>query len=236
VIAYATSSNAQGPYTWGGIVMCGSTTEWTNQATLKTVVAGGMGKKMIVYHDSPAGKTRKLHAECLYYGSGHIAGVYRQAPNAAYGFDDCMASTSSGTWLYKGLWARDPQYPTKAPIMSTESGNSDIISKRYAVGPWERYKFELVSGNTYVIRALANGKLLCTPNSSTPIRPNCTSSSDTTAQFIRETPNPQVYSHFRLKAVSNSLYVNITSNGRLTPSGSSAADAALFAPLSPTGG
>src|SRR5690606_36225601 len=34
VIAYATATNPQGPFTYKGIIICGSTTEWTNQATI----------------------------------------------------------------------------------------------------------------------------------------------------------------------------------------------------------
>jgi hypothetical protein len=236
VIAWATSNNAQGPYTYQGIIMCGSTTEWTNQATIATIVANGLPMKIIIYHDSAANvKQRKLHAECLYYGSDHIGGVYRQAPSAQYGFNDCIASGPNGTYQYKGLWGQDPQYPTKAPIMSVDGGNGDVIAKRYAVGPWERYRFELVSGtNVYVIRALANGKLLCAPNSSTPIKPSCTSSNDVTARFIREATNHR--SHFRLKSVQNNLYVSIAGNGRLYTSATGTSTAATFAPLSPTGG
>jgi len=234
VIAWATAGTAQGPYTYQGIIMCGSTTEWTNQATIGTLVPNA--KKVIVYHDSPANvKQRKLHAECLYYGSGHIAAVYRQAPDAAYGFNDCMTSGLGGSWLYKGLWAQDPAFPTKAPIMSVDGGGAgEVIAKRYAVGPWERYKLENVGGSTYVIRALSNGQLLCTPNSTTPIHPNCTSSSDVTAQFTYEATNN--YSHFRLRSLQNNLYIRIASNGRLYTTGSDSTNAAVFAPLSPTGG
>jgi hypothetical protein len=235
VIAWASATSAQGPYTYQGIIMCGSTTEWTNQATITTVVVNGLAKKIIIYHDSPESiKQRKLHAECLYYGSGHIAGVYRQNPANPSGFNECIASSSTGTWLYKGLWGQDPQFPNKPPIMSPTNGNGDIMAQRYAVGPWERYKFELVSGNTYVIRTRATGNLLCAPNSSTPIKAGCTSSSDVKAQFILESAGS--WSHFRLKSVQNGNYVSIAGNGKLYTSAVDIGTAATFAPLSPTGG
>jgi hypothetical protein len=67
VIAYATSASVKGPYDFQGIIMCGSSTEWTNQATIEEVQnAQGQWRLVLVYHDGPAGtNNRKLHSECL---------------------------------------------------------------------------------------------------------------------------------------------------------------------------
>lgn len=75
VIAYATSFNPTGPYTYQGILMCGSAQEWTNQASLMPMRAssGDMAIAMI-YHDAstPGGppQGRTLHGECLFWGGG----------------------------------------------------------------------------------------------------------------------------------------------------------------------
>lgn len=183
VIAWATSSYAQGPYTYKGIVMCGKSDEWTNQATVQTV---SNGRKVMVYHDSPANiKERKLHAECLFTSSTVngapriIGGVYRQALNAANGFDDCMAGTNASYW---GMHMIDPQYPSLPPIIRAPSNGTALTANRYAVGPWERYRLVSLGGNSvYLIQALSNGKYLCAKTETTPVAASCTSTSTSTA-------------------------------------------------------
>ena len=103
VIAYATSATPQGTFTYQGILMCGSTTEWTNQATLTRVSPSPgqvSGNWVMVYHDGPSAPAgvepnRKLHAACLWVGEGKIAGVRRAPANEANSFNDCMAGANS---------------------------------------------------------------------------------------------------------------------------------------------
>jgi hypothetical protein len=62
VIAYATAPAPLGPYTYRGIIMNGSATEWTNQAS---IVRWG-SRWLFFYHDGPSGThARKVRAECL---------------------------------------------------------------------------------------------------------------------------------------------------------------------------
>jgi hypothetical protein len=75
VIAYATSRSPTGSYTYGGILMCGSAQEWTNQASILPVrAAHGDRALALVYHDAsaPGGppQGRTLHAECLSWAGG----------------------------------------------------------------------------------------------------------------------------------------------------------------------
>lgn len=74
VIAYATSVDVLGPYTYGGILMCGSSTEWTNQASI--VHHASNNKTLFAYHDGPQASPkgpgdngvphmRKTHLMCL---------------------------------------------------------------------------------------------------------------------------------------------------------------------------
>jgi hypothetical protein len=107
----------------------------------------------------------------------------------------------------------------------------ELIAKRYAVGPWERFKFEVVATGVYVIRSLQNGKLLCSPNSSTPLTPTCTSSGDMTARFVYQSIFSG-FGHFYLKSQQTGRWVGIAGNGRLYPSSTVIGDAATFAQLS----
>jgi hypothetical protein len=100
VIAWATASSPAGPYTYKGVLMCGSTTEWTNQATVATA---SNGRKFVVYHDAGNGvdaKQRNLHAECLWTNGTLTATVYKQAANVTNGFNDCMNGTNAAFWVY----------------------------------------------------------------------------------------------------------------------------------------
>jgi len=70
-IAYATAWNVGGPYTYGGILMCGSSTEWTTQASIVHHVSND--KILFAYHDGPQAVSgnggvphaRKTHLQCL---------------------------------------------------------------------------------------------------------------------------------------------------------------------------
>jgi hypothetical protein len=82
VIAYATSLSPEGPFTYQGIVMCGSTTEWTNQVSIvqHPVIPQ---KYLFAWHDG--GGTyhqRRTHLMCINWDAyGHIIRVGRSGNN-----------------------------------------------------------------------------------------------------------------------------------------------------------
>ncbi len=229
VIAWATSNYASGAYTYKGIVMCGSSTEWTNQATVQTLPNA---RTIMVYHDSAADvKERRLHAECLFFSKSSsgaptiIAGVYRQALNAANGFNDCMAGTNSD---YRGLHMKDPQYPNVPPIIRAPSNGTALTANRSAVGPWERYRRVDLGSGVFALRALSNGKYLCAQNTSTPIAASCTSSGDTNAQWKSQSTSGGL----NFKSVAHNKFLSVGGDGRLYASGDVAAHGAVVNYLS----
>jgi hypothetical protein len=204
VIAYATASTPQGPYTYKGIIACGSTTEWTNQATIMKVDnATGSTPWMMVYHDSPADiKERKLHAECLFAGNGTIAGVYRQPLTNANGFNACMAGTN---FNYSGYGVSHSGGAGNQPLMMSApgGGGQTLNVSRTAVGPWERFREVSLSNGKVAYQSLANNKYVCAGavfGDAYYLQPACTSSSDSTAQFTKLTGND---GRFRLRAANN---------------------------------
>jgi beta-xylosidase len=83
-IAYATSATVTGEYYYRGIVMCGSTTEWTNQASITRMALGGGGNgntfNVFAYHDGPSpnpAPNRKVHLQCLHWSGDAIISVPR---------------------------------------------------------------------------------------------------------------------------------------------------------------
>lgn len=89
VIAYATAAQPGGPYQYRGIIMSGSSTEWTNHASI-VQDAGRRGMSYFFYHDGGSGTphTRKVHAECFRFNSdGTIPQITR------------TTSTSSSSWI-----------------------------------------------------------------------------------------------------------------------------------------
>jgi hypothetical protein len=69
-IAYAMSDDLEGPYAYKGVIMCGSNTEWTNQASI-VQDWGKTNNNLFFYHDGASGNphTRKVHAECFRFNS-----------------------------------------------------------------------------------------------------------------------------------------------------------------------
>jgi hypothetical protein len=151
VIAYATSSSVGGPYAYQGILMCGSSTEWTNQATIVEVtMANGAKRMVLIYHDGPPGTHhRKLHAECLWFG----AGTFAMANRSSTGFTDCMNGANANAWAF-----RSRVFPPGLPqnvvnafgVFSTQpsdfTGNGRIYANRAAVSPWEIFDVRNSSG------------------------------------------------------------------------------------------
>jgi hypothetical protein len=231
-IAYATASTPQGPYTYRGIITCGSTTEWTNQATIMQVEnATGNNPWMMVYHDSPdAIKERKLHAECLFTGNGRISGVYRQPLTNANGFNACMAGTNAN---YSGFRVQDGYFPsTWTAHMTTPSGGSAPLTiSRTAVGPWERFRQVQLGNGNFAYQALSNGKYVCRIASGADagyLAATCNDSSSTNAQFIRTGTNAS----FKLRSAANNYWIEVSTYGgtyRLNPrANATEADAAVF--------
>ncbi len=214
-IAYATSQTVRGPYEYQGIIMCGSTTEWTNQATIMQMQAEHGSKPwVIVYHDADDGddtKQRNLHAECLFTGGGRIAGVYRQPHDNKYGFNDCVED--GGYFAFSGLQVYDVEQPSKPPILSTPNAGGDpAVLNRYAVGDWERFKVFKKGNGNYVIQSLANKKYLCAHGVVTALEASCSSSTSLGAEFKRFNFADDA---FQLQSVAFGTYVNVHSDGRL---------------------
>jgi hypothetical protein len=106
-IAYATANDPRGPYTYRNIVMCGSNTEWTNQASLYAYsVPNSQGLNAIFfYHDAStnsgsAPQDRKVSAECITITNNGIPRINRSAT-----FSSCMPSrTGWGTEAMLRWW------------------------------------------------------------------------------------------------------------------------------------
>jgi hypothetical protein len=226
VIAYATATAPQGPYTYRGVILCGSVTEITTRATIMKVDAyDGRHPWVIVYHDGPSmGNSdddyvepqRKLHAECLFAGGGVIAGVLRRPLDTKYGFNDCVGN---GAFAFSAIRHMDGN-PAKEPtLLSSQNGNADMVS-RYAVGTFERYKFYEVDDDDdiYVIQALSNKAYLCTFDKSSPLRSICSESDTDQARFRLDY---QADGTFTMTSMETGLYVRVASDGRLFADGKS---------------
>jgi hypothetical protein len=173
VLAYATADNATGPYTYRGILMCGSTSEWTNQAYLAEVTARNGAKRIaLYYHDGTwvnGSPNRKIHAECLWYGGGTFA----MATRTTTGFSDCMAGTDSNTWVLRRPGQLAGQF---REIITTEVDSGGVLTaSRAAVGAWEKFQVfrsdhspvaPNASGTITVnLVSQANQKFVCADNS-----------------------------------------------------------------------
>lgn len=178
VIAYATASTVTGPYTYKGIIMCGSSTEWTNQATLMEVTsAAGEERLVMVYHDAPnvaasQGQQRKLHSECLFTYKGQFL-LTQRSPEGAMDHlgaskwclvnNDIrsLKSVSSGMWVTSkstGLWATGVQIGNWEHFAMTSTGVSG------------QYNLLARNGNKYVTAATAGNVVKAssfTPGNST---------------------------------------------------------------------
>jgi hypothetical protein len=163
LIAYATAGSplgdlhADGTYHWtyGGILMCGSQKEFTDQGSIVPVTTstrtGGHTPLIFVYHDAPGanstGHHRTIHAECLLYSVlGSIAPSIRTAGTQ---FTDsgaeanCLTSFDSTSVALKSpaIIGFNPDKPSMFA-----SGNGALFANRFGVGPWE--KFRLKQGAT----------------------------------------------------------------------------------------
>ena len=222
VIAYATASTPQGTFTYQGILMCGSTTEWTNQATLlrmQHVLGEVSGNWVMVYHDGPSAPAgvepnRKLHAACLWVGEGKIAGVRRAPATEANSFNDCMAGANSD-YRPMSVKPKDTNNPVPTPRLVTAATNSPhtTATNRYVVGPNERWRRESAGGQNFVLRNLRTGKLLCAPNNlaTDVLTASCTAvdAKSTFTFFAFGDTNTQI------RHVSLNKYISLDANGLL---------------------
>ena len=219
VLAYATSSSVTGPYQYQGIIMCGSSTEWTNQATIEEVQnTDGTWRLVLVYHDGPAGaNNRKLHSEVLYTdNNGKFINTQRSAEGAVSlsGVKDWGLNAAFGTSTF--AW--------KAPNGKFVTSNNGALSATAnAIGPWEQFGFVSNVGGAWFsarherkwVQANQNsaGKLMAT---------GAAPGSWENFQFLNVGwPNIKFYSRV------NGKYVTIDSTGKLIANGT-AAQAAIF--------
>jgi hypothetical protein len=227
VLAYATAPSITGPYTYQRILMCGSSTEWTNQGYLAEVTASNGAKRMaLYYHDGTPGSdgspNRKVHAECLWYGGGTFA----MATRTTTGFQNCMSGADSNSWALR-------TQKNHTEIVSADLDHGAVLSaSRAAVDPWERFNV-LTTGNgqvgpkttgNFTVRlvALNNGKFVSAENAGgSPLVANrTTAGSWETFQLTNRSDGTA-----SLTATVNSRGVATQSNGQLianTPSGTAA--------------
>jgi len=86
VIAYATSWSADGPWDYQGIIMCGSDSEWTNQASITPHTANN-GKILMAWHDGGDNRhNRRTHLSCIVWGSD---GKIVRVPRLDYNLGNC---------------------------------------------------------------------------------------------------------------------------------------------------
>jgi len=206
VIAYATSSSVTGPYQYRGIIMCGSATEWTNQATIEQVKAPDNTYRLVlVYHDGPDASTqgdkrnRALHAECLYSVDSAFVKTMRSSdgvasvsgsPNWCISNSKITALTSVSNGLYVNV-----------------NGSGNLQAAGQDVGVWEQLS-RVTSGSYTYLKARNGNKYIGT--STTQLNANQTSQT-TAARFTIETVSG---TKVRIKD-SNGRYIQTQSNGTL---------------------
>ena len=145
LIAWLTAPDPTGPWTYGGILMCGSQKEYTDQGTIIPVTTSlrtnGFSPLLFIYHDgaptSVPGHHRALHAECLFYGNGKLANSVRT--NSGNG--DLISSGASRDCLlgFVNQWTFGLQ--SSAGKFLSQNGNAVLTANRSDIGPWERFGF-----------------------------------------------------------------------------------------------
>lgn len=135
VIAYATSNSIDGPYDYQGILMCGSSTEWTDQATLGELkTPAGSPRLAMIYHDGPGSPpNRKLHAECLTIQDNKLQTAFRSSDGLAWCMKNgpilALKSRANGKYV-----SADPQ------------SGSGLFGNRDRIGPWEQFTWAPLAG------------------------------------------------------------------------------------------
>lgn len=162
VIAWATASQPQGPYTYDGLLMCGSSTEWTNQASLLMMPdKTGVNRLVMFYHDGPGGQpNRKVHAECLFYGGG-LGMATRSESWTDIGFSSptfssCMKNVNDvdDTTMALTIAGLSPQ----RYVTAENAGAGNLVFNRYAIGPWELFHLNTYNNNQdFGLQSMTNG-------------------------------------------------------------------------------
>lgn len=211
VIAYATSNTLTGPFAYQGILMCGSSTEWTNQATLQEVKVNNSWHVMIVYHDGAAknaganiNTNRKLRSECLYTdASGKFISVQRStdgattvsgAPAWCLGHSDTVAiKTTDGRYVRS----------------DNNGGNRGLQAKNTSIGPWEQFSFD-DTGNIDWLQARNPGAWAkADPNQGNKLIANQSTTGFSGLQFIPSGSN------FKILDKTVNKHVRLDANGYL---------------------
>jgi arabinoxylan arabinofuranohydrolase len=166
VIAYATASSPLGPFTYQGIIMCGNANEFTDQATITEMTTNTGAKRMvIIFHDGPAGAIhhRQLQAECLWYGDGAFATVFRTPT----GFQQCMAGADTGAVALSPVTTNAQRNQIQGPIVSASNGgNGNLMTNRWAVGSQEKFNLTF-NGSFMTLTARINGKYVTAESAGT---------------------------------------------------------------------
>jgi hypothetical protein len=154
VIAYATSNSITGDYQYQGIIMCGSGTEFTNQATIAEFrTAGNEPRLVLVYHDGPSGTNhkRKLHAECLMFRDGRFLTTHRTTD----GVNWCLQSNSIVSLRSRATT------PNRFVATNLDSGANDqyLYSHSDRIGWWEQFELIQRSGGKVALRG-RNGRFV----------------------------------------------------------------------------
>ncbi len=181
IIVYATASNPQGPYTYGGPLMCGSKTQWTDQAGLLQVSSHGRNALVMIYHDGPGststpGQHRTLHGECLMYGNGTIANAIRTSGTTTSD-SGAIANCLNNPFMTETIGLKSQTTNMYVSSNGTSTG-STLRANRDDIGPWEQFIVAVNgvgidpstynSGGLYVstqIDAVAAKQLIATDNS-----------------------------------------------------------------------
>ncbi len=254
--AYANSlspdSSGQVDFTYGGMLMCGSAKQYTNQASIVPMHTADGGTALImVYHDSANGSVpmnRTLHAECLMYGAGKIGAAMRTTASI---YAAPQQYLNSGAYLNCLSTLDQLDFalvsPVNGKIVSAQYGKpgtsmGQLVASRGAVGPDEKFNVTIPVNGTmpapwlqFASGSFANATFELPANapneyvtaSSTAL--NANSSAVGTAQ--RFTLNLNGDGSGNLVAATNNLRVTTASNGMLAANGSLSSQPQNFAIL-----
>jgi hypothetical protein len=173
VLAWATSNNVAGPYTYQGVLMCGSSTEWTNQGSLVPIIDNAGAQRLaLFYHDGPTGAhNRKVHAACVWHGNidfdqdmpGRTVGqaympiVTRDFAGNTTTFSQCMAGVGSNS---VGLLAENLGFL----VCAENAGASNLAVNRSSMGTWEEFTIINDGGTNISFQANINGRYVTAEN------------------------------------------------------------------------
>lgn len=151
-------------FTYRGILMCGSLTEWTNQATVTQITTNtGQTRLAMIYHDGPAPDgshdfpRRATHADCLYWGNV-AGGPGRFALSKRFGdaYDRCAAG-----FTYNALAPKvNGDVGIGQIVQATNSGTGVVKANSFEVSEWERMSIVPIGGGQVALRWAINNRFL----------------------------------------------------------------------------